>query len=568
MCRQEAVEEAVDCERGKEEASTSQAGGHVKRPEEDRFPWRGVAILLTCNLAEPIVMAMVFPVAPYMVSDWVPTDEVGSWAGLLTSAYNLCSSMRPAASLRVSHSSCSHRAVSTLALLAVPANVFWGRLSDRVGRRPCMWVILCGSAVSTIVFGFSTTLEHALLARCMGGLFSGIGGVVMAGLRDITTVNQRTVAVASIAWAYGVGFFLGPVIGGMLSRPAERLPVLRGTVLDAFPYLLPCLVVGIIIILAGTGLFWLPPPPVVETPASSKASRGVETTTSTNSAAAATSAATTIAPAEGDGRRLLASGIVSSSAALSIDSSLEPASGRALRGRRSSALSACWRCATRPIVVFLLAYLLVNFGATGAMEAYPLLVSRNDSNGLGFHSDELGLSMVPQSITVMLMPFIYPLLTRRVGQKGALYVGITALAVTALCLPMLRHFERRSPMQWVGLCSLSALRGTCGPLIFPAMLILMNGVITEHVGFWNGLASSVAASARAVSPTAFGTLFALGTAAGHAPFPLNVYMPFLLAIVSNLGAALLVATVKTQTAEGEQSPRFASRTRPWTRRRW
>ena len=102
MCKQEAV--AVDCEHGKEEASTVQAGGHGKRPEADRFPWRGVAILLTCNLAEPIVMAMVFPVAPYMVADWVPADEVGSWAGLLTSAYNLCSSMRPAASLRVSHS--------------------------------------------------------------------------------------------------------------------------------------------------------------------------------------------------------------------------------------------------------------------------------------------------------------------------------------------------------------------------------------------------------------------------------------------------------------------------------
>eukprot|EP00966_Prymnesium_polylepis_P225599 5218981-Prymnesium_polylepis.1 len=115
-----------------------------------KFPWPAIFILLACNLTEPIVMAVLFPIAPFMVGDWVPQDDIGTWAGLLTSVFNLAS---------------------------VPAGIYWGRLSDRVGRRPCMTVLLCGSAVSIILFGLSRSLVQATLARCLGGLFSGMGGL-------------------------------------------------------------------------------------------------------------------------------------------------------------------------------------------------------------------------------------------------------------------------------------------------------------------------------------------------------------------------------------------------------
>ena len=91
---------------------------------EPPFPRKAVFILLMCNLTEPIVMAVLFPMAPFMVAGWVPLDEVGSWAGLLTSMYNIAS---------------------------IPASVFWGRLSDRVGRKRCMVALLVGSAVFILV---------------------------------------------------------------------------------------------------------------------------------------------------------------------------------------------------------------------------------------------------------------------------------------------------------------------------------------------------------------------------------------------------------------------------------
>ena len=104
--------------------------------QEPPMPWFGVFILISCNLVEPIVMAMLFPIAPYMVADWVAADEVGTWAGLLTSAYNAAS---------------------------IPAAIFWGRLSDRMGRRPIMLILLCGAA--GVLRSNSPTPNHPSMPR-------------------------------------------------------------------------------------------------------------------------------------------------------------------------------------------------------------------------------------------------------------------------------------------------------------------------------------------------------------------------------------------------------------------
>lgn len=80
--------------------------------------------------------------------------------------------------------------------------------------------------------------------------------------------------------------------------------------------------------------------------------------------------------------------------------------------------------------------------------------------------------------------------------------------------------------------------------------------------------SSVAAGARAAAPFLFGHLFAVGTRKGHAAFPFDVHMPFLLSIISLLAATLLVWTTPTTKAEASEMRRFASRVRPVTRDRW
>ena len=368
------------------------------------FPWRAIAILLSCNLTEPIVMAVLFPMAPFMVGDWVARDEVGTWAGMLTSAYNFAS---------------------------VPSGVFWGRLSDRWGRRPCMVILLGGSAFSIIVFGCSGSLLHAMLARCLGGLFSGMGGLVTAGMRDLTTVEQRSTAVASISWAYGVGFAIGPLLGGMLVRPAERFPALRGTLFETFPYLAPCLVVAWLIVCSGLGLLWLPMP----LPRAKQAKPGdpsAESTSSTSSSSSSSSSSTcaTAADAEapadpkgddpkGDGTpAAIAAFAPPSAVALSsaveltavpldaVEMQVESDGKRLLSsspptssGGGRSCWAACVRFGCQPVVVLLLAYLLLNFGAIGGMESFPLLLTRNGTSGLGLASFELGQVMLPITLS-------------------------------------------------------------------------------------------------------------------------------------------------------------------------
>ena len=220
-----------------------------------------------------------------------------------------------------------------------------------------------------------------------------------------------------------------------------------------------------------------------------------------------------------------------------------------------------WCC--QPVLLLLLAYLLLNFGSVGAMESFPLLLTRNDTSGLGLTPLELGQVMLPQSVVIFIMPCVYPRLASRFGNKGCFYVGVIALALFSLLVPLLRHLRdaERRPLMWTGLLSLNALRGVTGPLVFPAMIIIVNQAITERVGFWNGTMSSVAAGARSAAPSLFGHLFSVGTRAGHLPFPLNVHMPFLLTIVSLLLSSLLVWSTPTTEAEASEMRRRRRRRR-------
>ena len=62
---------------------------------------------------------------------------------------------------------------SAFAFAEFSSGVIWGRISDRIGRKPVLLMGLAGTAISMIVFGFATTLPVALLGRALGGLLNG-----------------------------------------------------------------------------------------------------------------------------------------------------------------------------------------------------------------------------------------------------------------------------------------------------------------------------------------------------------------------------------------------------------
>ncbi len=93
----------------------------------------------------------------------------------------------------------------------------WGRLSDRIGRRPVLLIGLFGSSLSYLVYGLGQSLLVLFLARGMAGIMGANIAVAQAAMADITSRAGRTRAMGLIGVAFGLGFILGPALGGFVS---------------------------------------------------------------------------------------------------------------------------------------------------------------------------------------------------------------------------------------------------------------------------------------------------------------------------------------------------------------
>ncbi len=94
----------------------------------------------------------------------------------------------------------------------------WGRLSDRVGRRPVLLGTICGTALSYLLWVFSGSFLVLIGARLLGGAMAGNLGVATAAIADCTTRENRSKGMALIGVAFGLGFLVGPAIGGVLAH--------------------------------------------------------------------------------------------------------------------------------------------------------------------------------------------------------------------------------------------------------------------------------------------------------------------------------------------------------------
>ena len=111
---------------------------------------------------------------------------------------------------------------------------FWGRMSDKFGRKPVILVCLAGAAAGYLMMAFATELWMLYFARAFAGLMAGNFGVAMAMISDISTPENRAKSMGMIGAAFGIGMVIGPSMGGILAGNDHNymLPMLTAAALS------------------------------------------------------------------------------------------------------------------------------------------------------------------------------------------------------------------------------------------------------------------------------------------------------------------------------------------------
>ena len=99
-----------------------------------------------------------------------------------------------------------------------------GALSDRFGRRPVLLVSLFIMALDYLVMAVAQVFWLLLLGRVVGGITAATQSAASAAMADISTPNQKSARFGLIGAAFGVGFVLGPLLGGVLAEFGTRAP--------------------------------------------------------------------------------------------------------------------------------------------------------------------------------------------------------------------------------------------------------------------------------------------------------------------------------------------------------
>jgi len=119
----------------------------------------------------------------------------------------------------------------------------WNRLSDHVGRKPVLLFCLLGTTVSILLFGLSHSFLALVLSRCLHGAVRGHMGVVRSMTAELTDETNVAQGFSMLPMAWSIGWVIGPLIGGILSRAQDRWPnTFAHRFWADYPYFLPCLV--------------------------------------------------------------------------------------------------------------------------------------------------------------------------------------------------------------------------------------------------------------------------------------------------------------------------------------
>ncbi|RTE80744.1 hypothetical protein BHE90_004716 [Fusarium euwallaceae] len=204
--------------------------------DPDAFPAMQLFLLAIVRLAEPIALTSIFPYAWALVKDFEIGDEsqASVYSGILISAFSLAEAVM---------------------------GMYWGALSDRIGRKPVLIIGSGGTIISMLTVGLASNFWVALFGRCLGGLLNGNIGVIQTMVGELITKKEHEPRAFSIMpFIWSIGTIIGPSIGGLFANPHGSWPETfpTGSLFQRFPYLLPNLICsGLLLVSIVLGFFLL-----------------------------------------------------------------------------------------------------------------------------------------------------------------------------------------------------------------------------------------------------------------------------------------------------------------------
>jgi DHA1 family tetracycline resistance protein-like MFS transporter len=153
-------------------------------------------------------IGLILPVMPDLIRDLEGGDigEAAVWGGILATAF---------------------------AVMQFLFGPLLGNLSDRFGRRPVLLTALAVMAIDYLVMAVAGTIWLLFLGRIIGGITAASQSTAMAYMADISKPEEKSQNFGLIGAAFGVGFVLGPLIGGLLAEYGTRAPFYAAAALAA-----------------------------------------------------------------------------------------------------------------------------------------------------------------------------------------------------------------------------------------------------------------------------------------------------------------------------------------------
>ncbi|KAG4428561.1 hypothetical protein IFR05_015957 [Cadophora sp. M221] len=484
------------------------------------FPVRQMTILALCRICEPIAFMSIFPYVYFMIQDFgvaKTTSEISVYAGMVTSAF---------------------------AFAEFSSGVAWGKLSDRIGRKPVLLTGLAGTALSMLIFGFAPNLPVALLARALGGLLNGNIGVLQTTVAEMVTVKEhqpRAYTIMPFVWC--LGSILGPTLGGALARPVTNYPSLfaQGTIWERFPYLLPNLVCTVIVTCGVIiGILFLE-----ETHAEkkyrhdpgleagkwilSKVTRCADMKSSRCEKAADLDEVMSLLS---DDEQPPGYRTTDGSPKLPSTPSPEPQEALDLNAPAVVLLRerpAATKAFTRQVILNIVGYGVLAYHTMTFDAMLPTMLStdipKDTSNfnlpfkfvsGYGLDTKEIGVILSVQGLYSMLATiFLFPIVVRRLGALGLFRLIAISYPILYITTPYLVLLPPN--LRIAGVYIVVIWKCTFSTMAYPANAILLTNSAPSllMLGTINGVAASTASLSRAFGPTVSGFLFSVGLRIGY-----------------------------------------------------